>query len=85
MKKPKNVVGLAMYATCTFILSTTPVYAYLDPGTASIVLQTIIGGVAAGITVISMNFQRLKMWILKRLNKDSDSPEAIGVSQDDES
>jgi hypothetical protein len=37
-----------------------PAYAYLDPGTASILLQGIIGGIAAGFAVISLNYYRLK-------------------------
>lgn len=38
---------------CLFLFSmTSTAYAYLDPGTGSIVLQAIIGGVAAGMFII---------------------------------
>ncbi|MEE1654752.1 hypothetical protein VB618_00975 [Microvirga sp. CF3062] len=39
---------------------TTPAYAYLDPGTGSILLQALIGGIAASVTVVSMYYQRIK-------------------------
>jgi len=38
---------------CLFLFSMpSSAYAYLDPGTGSIVLQAIIGGVAAGMFII---------------------------------
>ena len=39
---------------------TSPAYAYLDPGTGSILLQALIGGIAASVTVVSMYYQRIK-------------------------
>ena len=42
------------------LILTTPAYAYLDPGTGSILLQALIGGIAASVTVGSMYFQRIK-------------------------
>lgn len=38
----------------------TPAYAYLDPGTGSILLQGLIAGIATFGTVISLNYQRFK-------------------------
>ncbi len=43
----------------TFIV-TNPVYAYLDPGTGSIILQGLIGGIAAGLAVIGIYWQKVK-------------------------
>ncbi len=60
-------VGLALamaLGTLSF-----PAHAYLDPGTASILVQSIIGGIAAGFAVISLNYHRLKSKISKWLNK----------------
>lgn len=38
---------------CLFLFSmTSSAYAYLDPGTGSIALQAIIGGLAAGMFII---------------------------------
>ena len=41
---------------------TTPAYAYLDPGTGSILLQALIGGVAASVTVVSLYYQKIKAY-----------------------
>jgi hypothetical protein len=38
----------------------SPAYAYLDPGTGSIILQGIIGGVAAGAAIIGIYWQKVK-------------------------
>jgi hypothetical protein len=38
-----------------FILSTCPAYAYLDPGTGSMVLQLVLGGIA-GIAILGKLF-----------------------------
>ncbi|MEQ9449105.1 MAG: hypothetical protein RLN70_09405 [Rhodospirillaceae bacterium] len=63
----KFLVGTAL----TAVLGTMslPAHAYLDPGTASILLQSIIGGIAAGFAVISLNYNRLKSKISRWLNR----------------
>jgi hypothetical protein len=42
------------------VASTTSAYAYLDPGTGSIILQAAIGGIVAGLTVVTTYWQKLK-------------------------
>ena len=44
-------------------------YAYLDPGTGSIILQAIIGFIAAGITAISIYWSKFKSLISRIFNK----------------
>jgi hypothetical protein len=48
---------------------TQPAYAYLDPGTGSLLLQGIIGGIAASITVVSLYYGRLKAAFLRLVGK----------------
>lgn len=50
---------LGLLALCLAML-TQPAYAYLDPGTGSLLLQGIIGGIAASITVLSLYYNRVK-------------------------
>ncbi|MDF2811319.1 MAG: hypothetical protein K0S56_2350 [Microvirga sp.] len=50
---------------------TTPAYAYLDPGTGSILLQALIGGVAASVTVVSLYYQRIKAYFSGQSSKKS--------------
>jgi hypothetical protein len=45
---------------------TTPAYAYLDPGTGSILLQALIGGIAASVTVVSLYYNRVKAFFAGR-------------------
>lgn len=39
---------------------TDEAFAYLDPGTGSILLQAIIGGVASGLFILRMYWRRIK-------------------------
>jgi hypothetical protein len=54
----KFVSGLGL--SVVFFAINTPAYAYLDPGTGSIILQGLIAGIAAFGTIISINYHRLK-------------------------
>jgi len=44
-------------------------FAYLDPGTGSIIIQAILGGIAAGATYCSMYWQKIKDFFNKKNNK----------------
>jgi hypothetical protein len=56
--KIANTLGLLV--ACMAVL-TQPAYAYLDPGTGSLLLQGIVGAIAASVTVISLYYSRLKL------------------------
>ena len=47
------------------VFYTKPVFAYLDPGTGNIILQAIVGAIAAGATFISVYWQKLKNFFRK--------------------
>tara|TARA_B100001093_G_scaffold380998_1_gene366495 strand:- start:380 stop:601 length:222 start_codon:yes stop_codon:yes gene_type:complete len=47
-------------------------YAYLDPGTGSIILQAILGFIAAAVASISIYWIKFKMFIKKIFNKKKD-------------
>ena len=44
---------------------TSPAYAYLDPGTGSMLLQGLIGGIAAAIAFLSIYWQKVKAFFGK--------------------
>ena len=59
------IVGLISY--------TSPAYAYLDPGTGSMLLQGLIAGLAAFISVVSIYWQKVKSFFVKKeLDTDTD-------------
>ena len=62
---------LSLFFLCFLILifKTSHAHAYLDPGTGSIILQAIIGFIAAGIATISVYWVKFKSIILKIFNK----------------
>ena len=51
---------LGALAALFLIGSTTPAFAYLDPGTASVIIQGAIGTVAAGLVLIRVYWYKLK-------------------------
>ena len=46
-------------------------YAYLDPGTGSVILQAIVAGVAAFFTGIVFYWKKLQVFLNKIFNKYS--------------
>ena len=52
------IIGLISY--------TSPAYAYLDPGTGSMLLQGLIAGLAVFISVLSIYWQKVKSFFVKK-------------------
>lgn len=42
------------------LVAPTTAHAYIDPGTGSILVQAILGGIAAGTTLAGVYFARIK-------------------------
>ena len=61
--KQELTISLA-YGFLIVIVPMEPAYAYLDPGTGSMVLQGIIAAVAAGLTTAGIYWSRIKNFIL---------------------
>ena len=49
-----------------------PAYAYLDAGTASMLLQIILGGVAGALVVLKIYWHRVKSWFVFKSSKQSE-------------
>jgi len=59
-------VGIISYAS--------PVFAYLDPGTGSMLLQGLIAGIAVFTSVISLYWQKVKSFFVKeKFDTDTDT------------
>ena len=50
----------------SLILYTSPTYAYMDPGTGSILIQGLIAGFAAVISFLSIYWQKVKVFFNKK-------------------
>jgi len=50
----------------TILLYSVPSHAYLDPGTGSIILQSILAGVAVAMGVLRIYWHRFKAFVSNR-------------------
>lgn len=64
LKHPK-IAGFIIF----FLWSSQPAHAYLDPGTGSIIIQSVIGGIAAATTFGAVYWAKIKS--IFKGNKDS--------------
>ena len=58
------------------VLATEPAFAYLDPGTGSMLLQVILGGVAAVAVAIKLFWYKIRAAV--GLSKKSDVEDETG-------
>jgi hypothetical protein len=70
MKKTRLIIALTM---ATLLFSTQNAYAYLDPGTGSILLQGLIGGIAGGLFAARLYWGKLKSYF-GRSGSPADQP-----------
>jgi len=75
-KKQKLILDLVFInALCFLLIPTSPAYAYLDPGSGSMMLQVLLGGVAALVVILKIYWHRvLKLFgICKKKKEDTES------------
>jgi len=63
--KTRLIFAVTMTAL-TLVAQSGPALAYLDPGTSSIILQMLLGGVAGGLVVMKLYWARIKGWVSPR-------------------
>ncbi len=68
-----------IYSMVGLLLLGSDAYAYLDPGTGSMLLQGLIAGVAAGLVIIKLYWYKVKAFLFRRSNK----PESLADSRGD--
>jgi hypothetical protein len=62
-----------LFLIFALISCTSPVYAYLDPGTGSMLLQGLIGGLAVAMSFLSLYWQKVKAFFVKKEETSEDS------------
>jgi len=70
----------------TLVLYSAPGYAYLDPGTGSIILQSVLAGFAVAIGVLRLYWHRFKAYIsgLTGASPSAENDLEQGLVQDSE-
>lgn len=61
---PKRAISMVTLLTAAYVADAGPAYAYIDPGTASVLLQGVVGGAATFMVVFRMYGARAKKRIL---------------------
>ncbi len=82
MTKKGKVLRFGFYAACALLLLTQSVCAYIDPATASYVIQIIVGVVIACGTVFGIFFNKIKRAFKK--NKGEEEVQNIKTENDSE-
>jgi len=67
-----QVLGLSGAALFVSLLCAAPCWAYLDPGTGSMIVQAVIAAVAAVSVSAGIFWKRLRAFFSKGKKKDSD-------------
>ena len=82
---PPSLINVAFFGLMATLLYTPPAAAYLDPGTGSMMLQMLLGGIAGAVVVGKLYWHRLKEVVTSRFSsKPSDAAPARHVNASSE-
>lgn len=74
-------IGHQLFWIILIFSYSTQSYAYLDPGTGSMLIQMIIGGVVAALFTIKMYWYQFKTYIKRKLGyADDDASDDLNTS-----
>jgi hypothetical protein len=66
--------NIAILVLIVFLAGTAPAYAYLDPGSGSMMVQLLLGGVAGAVVLVRLYWARLLTLLgLRRDKTDADA------------
>ena len=60
-------------------------HAYLDPGTGSILVQSLLAGIAGAVAVVSLYWQRLKNFFVNMRKSSRDASSSASSTDSDRS
>ena len=64
-----HLIRLSKYIFIIYFLSLSNAFAYLDPGTGSVILQAIIAAVAAASATVTFYWRKIKLKIKSLFTK----------------
>lgn len=65
----RHMLALFVAAFVTMLALDSPAYAYLDPGTGSIILQVVLGGTAGVMVIAKLYWSQVKSFFMRRSEK----------------
>ena len=82
-RQAKNTSKLTIGTILLALLYAAPSHAYLDPGTGSILVQSILAGIAVAIGVVRMYWYRLKAFFAGNSSESGQDSEQQLTADDD--
>lgn len=75
--KLKDPVNLLSLTAILFLVLPGQLYAYIDPGTGSLIIQTLIAAFVGGIFVIKTYWQKIKAWFSDNPAEKEEEQESV--------
>ena len=77
----KNVFFKLLFV---YLITTSPAFAYIDPGSGSVLVQMVVAGIVSILVAIKMYWYRLKAAVFRMLGIKRE-PTSISDDEDDDS
>jgi hypothetical protein len=84
MPKIRAQIPSVAFAAVILCLSTSSAFAYLDPGTGSIILQVLLGGIAGLAVALKLYWHQLLSWMGIRRPLEDGKPVSAGRNAADD-
>lgn len=68
---------ISLIAALLLLVCPQPVYAYVDPGAGSLILQLLLGGVAGALFAAKLYWRRLRSFFRSKETPSSAPPEEM--------
>lgn len=78
-----RVCGILPLIALFLVMTTGSAHAYIDPGSGSIIIQAIIGAVAAGLFTLKIYWHRLTGLFSRGKNDEGKTDESAGETEND--
>jgi hypothetical protein len=73
----RRLASIALLGLAAALFDTRPAWAYLDPGTGSMMLQVLLGGIAGAMVVGKLYWHRFRAFVTSRFSgKPSEGAQA---------
>ncbi len=56
-------VSIGLVAVILLVMGVHPAHAYIDPGSGSMLMQLLIGGILGGLVMLRSGWQRVRAWL----------------------